>query len=125
MAADFSRRQRLVVIAAADDAGAAWTGVITGPPGFVAAPDDRTLVVGRLPAAGDPLAGLFDAERDIGILMIEPGSRKRMRVNGRAAEMVTGCWCVQHRCIPTAPNTSRLVRTPTRRCEGTRSSAVS
>ncbi|GAA4515544.1 pyridoxamine 5'-phosphate oxidase family protein [Nonomuraea ferruginea] len=84
VAADFAGRQRLVVIAAADDAGAAWTGVITGPPGFVAAPDDRTLVVGRLPAAGDPLAGLFDAERDIGILMIEPGSRKRMRVNGRA-----------------------------------------
>jgi predicted pyridoxine 5'-phosphate oxidase superfamily flavin-nucleotide-binding protein len=83
-ASEFLGRQRLVVLAAVDDAGAAWVSVLTGPPGFAAARDDHTIIVDRLPGAGDPLAGLFDTERDIGMLMIEPGSRKRMRVNGHA-----------------------------------------
>ncbi|SDJ04747.1 pyridoxamine 5'-phosphate oxidase family protein [Nonomuraea jiangxiensis] len=84
VAAEFLGRQRLVVIAAADENGAAWAGVLTGPPGFTTAPDDRTVVIDRLPEAGDPLAGRFDTEQDIGMLMIEPAGRKRMRVNGRA-----------------------------------------
>ncbi|WP_049558751.1 pyridoxamine 5'-phosphate oxidase family protein [Nonomuraea sp. SBT364] len=84
VAADFLRLQRLAVIAAADDTGAAWAGLIAGPPGFVTAPDDRTVVTDRLPGAGDPLAGLFEAERDVGMLVIEPAGRRRMRVNGRA-----------------------------------------
>ncbi|MGW0483528.1 pyridoxamine 5'-phosphate oxidase family protein [Nonomuraea sp. NPDC003214] len=84
VAANFLREQRLVVIAAADDTGAAWAGLITGPPGFVTAPDDRTVVTDRLPGAGDPLAGLFDTERDLGMLVIEPSGRRRMRVNGLA-----------------------------------------
>jgi predicted pyridoxine 5'-phosphate oxidase superfamily flavin-nucleotide-binding protein len=84
VAADFLRQQRFAVLAAADDAGAAWVSVLVGPPGFAMARDDRTIVLNRVPDPGDPLAGLFDAERDVGMLMIELGSRKRMRVNGRA-----------------------------------------
>ncbi|GGO60550.1 oxidoreductase [Nonomuraea cavernae] len=86
MAAEFLSRQHLLVIAAADASGAVWAGVLTGPPGFVTAPDDRTVVADRLPGDGDPLAGRFATERDIGMLAIEPASRKRMRVNGRARE---------------------------------------
>ncbi|MEO3795830.1 pyridoxamine 5'-phosphate oxidase family protein [Nonomuraea sp. B10E15] len=84
VAADFLRQQRLAVIATADDAGAAWAGLITGPPGFLTAPDDRTVVADRLPGRGDPLAGLFETERDLGMIVIEPAGRRRMRVNGRA-----------------------------------------
>lgn len=84
VAAEFLSMQRLVVLAAADEAGAAWTGVLTGPPGFATAPDERTVVMDRLPGAGDPLADLFDEERQVGMLVIEPAARRRMRVNGRA-----------------------------------------
>ncbi|MEU6793661.1 pyridoxamine 5'-phosphate oxidase family protein [Nonomuraea wenchangensis] len=84
VAADFLGQQRLLVIAAADETGAAWAGALTGPPGFVTAPDDRTIVADRLPGAGDPLAGLFGTERPVGMLAIEPATRRRMRVNGRA-----------------------------------------
>ncbi|MFD0477555.1 pyridoxamine 5'-phosphate oxidase family protein [Nonomuraea thailandensis] len=84
MAAEFLSRQRLVVIAAADGTGAPWAGALTGPPGFITAPGDRTVVADGLPGAGDPLAGAFDTGRDIGILAIEPSTRRRMRVNGRA-----------------------------------------
>ncbi|MGW5157783.1 pyridoxamine 5'-phosphate oxidase family protein [Nonomuraea wenchangensis] len=84
VAADFLGQQRLVVIAAADETGAAWAGALTGPPGFVTVPDDRTIIADRLPGAGDPLAGLFGTERPVGMLAIEPATRRRMRVNGRA-----------------------------------------
>ncbi len=84
VAAEFLGRQQLVVITAATDDGAAWVSVLSGPPGFATAPDDRTVVAERLPDPGDPLAGRFDTEHDIGMLMIEPATRKRMRVNGRA-----------------------------------------
>ncbi|MEV4287248.1 pyridoxamine 5'-phosphate oxidase family protein [Nonomuraea bangladeshensis] len=82
VAADFLGQQRLVVIAAADETGAAWAGALAGPPGFVTVPDDRTVIADRLP--GEPLAGLFGAERPVGMIAIEPATRRRMRVNGRA-----------------------------------------
>lgn len=84
VAAEFLAQQRMVVIGAATDDGAAWASLLTGPPGFVTTADDRTVVVARLPGASDPLAGLFETERDIGLLAIEPATRRRMRVNGRA-----------------------------------------
>lgn len=84
VAAEFLGQQCMIVIGAADDAGAVWASALTGPPGFTTAVDDRSIVSSALPAADDPLAGQFDADRDIGMLAIEPASRKRMRINGRA-----------------------------------------
>jgi len=84
VAAEFLGEQQMVVIGAAADDGAVWANVLAGPPGFVTAVDDRTIVAHRLPGAGDPLARLFDARRDLGMLAIEPATRRRMRVNGRA-----------------------------------------
>nr|GID89500.1 oxidoreductase [Actinoplanes derwentensis] len=84
VAAEFLAQQRLVVIAAADDTGAVWATALSGPPGFTRARDEHTVIVDRLP--GPPLEGCFDAEneRDIGMIVIEPARRRRMRINGRA-----------------------------------------
>jgi predicted pyridoxine 5'-phosphate oxidase superfamily flavin-nucleotide-binding protein len=87
VAAEFLRRQRLVVIGAAMPDGAVWAAPLTGEPGFVTAPDDRTVVARRTPVPGDPLAEVFDTEHDVGMLAIEPASRRRMRVNGRARQV--------------------------------------
>lgn len=84
VAAEFLGQQRMMVIGAADDTGAVWAGALTGRTGFTTAVGDHTIVAQALPAAGDPLAGRFDTERGIGMLAIEPASRRRMRVNGRA-----------------------------------------
>lgn len=83
VAAEFLGLQRFLVLAATDEAGAAWVTVLTGPPGFATAVDDRTVIADRLPGTGDPLEGLFETERQVGVLAIEPAARKRMRVNGR------------------------------------------
>ncbi|NYI97599.1 hypothetical protein HNR12_003876 [Streptomonospora nanhaiensis] len=86
VAADFLCRQRLAVIGAPDARGAVWAGPLAGEPGFVTAPDDRTVVARREPVPGDPLALLFAEEHPIGVLAIEPASRRRMRVNGLARQ---------------------------------------
>jgi predicted pyridoxine 5'-phosphate oxidase superfamily flavin-nucleotide-binding protein len=92
VAAEFLRRQRLVVIGAAAPDGSVWAAPLTGDPGFVTASDDRTVVARRTPVPGDPLASVFDAElpdtgHDVGMLAIEPASRRRMRINGRARQV--------------------------------------
>ncbi|UBU11062.1 pyridoxamine 5'-phosphate oxidase family protein [Nonomuraea gerenzanensis] len=86
VAAAFLRDQRMIVAGAADDLGRLWASVLTGPAGFADVVDDRTMVLHALPAEGDPLHGLFAAERDLGLLAIEPHTRRRMRVNGTAVQ---------------------------------------
>jgi hypothetical protein len=83
-AAAFLREQHMLVAGAADDRGRLWAGTLAGPPGFAAAEDDRTIRIRALPSPPDPLHGLFSHERDIGLLAIEPHTRRRMRVNGTA-----------------------------------------
>ncbi|WP_250000194.1 pyridoxamine 5'-phosphate oxidase family protein [Actinoplanes sp. M2I2] len=80
----FLRAQRMVIIGAPDDNGAMWSTILTGPPGFTRPADDRTIVVDARPAPGDPLRDAFEEERDIGVLALQPQTRRRIRANGRA-----------------------------------------
>ncbi|SDK86397.1 hypothetical protein SAMN05216298_1719 [Glycomyces sambucus] len=91
VAADFLARQRMVVIGAADDDGAVWAGALAGPEGFVRAEGDREVRIDAVPETG-PLAGLFEGGggRDLGMLAIEPATRRRMRVNGTARRTGSG-----------------------------------
>ena len=80
----FIRAQRMLIIGAADNEGAIWSSIVSGPPGFAQPADDRTIVIDALPARGDPLREVFAVERDIGILALQPQTRRRIRVNGVA-----------------------------------------
>ncbi|WP_436761126.1 pyridoxamine 5'-phosphate oxidase family protein [Streptosporangium sp. V21-05] len=80
VAAEFLARQRMLLIGATGRDGRLWASVLTGPEGFAEAVDERTVVIDAVPGERDPLAGL-DGGR-IGMLAIEPLSRRRMRVNG-------------------------------------------
>lgn len=81
--AQFLRRQRMLIIGAVDQRTAPWATALTGPAGFVEVTGERAIVVNRLPARDDPLAAALD-EAEVGMLAIEPQTRRRMRVNGRA-----------------------------------------
>lgn len=83
-AADFLTQQPMVVLSSADEAGQMWAGLITGPPGFVHAEDARTIVIEALPAPGDPLGEILTRPHRIGMIAVEPATRRRMRVNGTA-----------------------------------------
>ena len=82
-AAAFLAEQPLIVLAATDDAGRVWASLVTGPAGFVHADDDQTIAVGTLPVPGDPLHDVVGRpDQQVGMIAIEPQTRRRMRVNG-------------------------------------------
>ncbi|MBT2898587.1 pyridoxamine 5'-phosphate oxidase family protein [Streptomyces sp. McG3] len=97
VAADFLARQPFLVLGGADDRGRIWATQLTGEPGFLSVPAPDTLVVGALPPPGDPLAGLLSgagaegaAPARVGMIGIEPATRRRMRMNGRAVRAGDG-----------------------------------
>ncbi len=71
-----------IVVGSVDAQGQPWASVLAAPPGFVASPGDKTLIVQSLPLAGDPLHANLRAGASIGLLGIEPHTRRRNRMNG-------------------------------------------
>lgn len=84
-AAAFLAEQPMVVLAATDDAGRVWASLVTGAAGFMHADADGTIAVGALPVPGDPLHDVLRRpDEQVGMIAIEPQTRRRMRVNGQA-----------------------------------------
>ncbi len=79
-----------LVVAARDAQERPWVTLLTGPEGFVASPDVRSLVIEAKPIPGDGLEEALLAGADIGILGIELSTRRRNRVNGRIVENSSG-----------------------------------
>ncbi|MFD4028652.1 pyridoxamine 5'-phosphate oxidase family protein [Streptomyces sp. NPDC058576] len=92
VAADFLARQPFVVLGGTDERGRIWATQLTGEAGFLGVPEPDVLTIDALPAPDDPLAGLLSgageqaggAAARIGMIAIEPATRRRMRMNGRA-----------------------------------------
>lgn len=82
---DFYAQLPFVVAAARDGTGRPWATLLAGRPGFVTSPDDRSLLIGAGPAAGDALAGAIVPGAQLGLLGIELDTRRRNRVNGTVA----------------------------------------
>ncbi|MEU1209898.1 pyridoxamine 5'-phosphate oxidase family protein [Nocardia sp. NPDC005825] len=89
-AARFLAEQPMIVLAAADDAGRMWAGQLAGSPGFVHAAGERVIEVEATPVAGDPLAESLRGTRHVGMIALQPQTRRRMRVNGVIAPTATG-----------------------------------
>ncbi|NIK62389.1 pyridoxamine 5'-phosphate oxidase family protein [Kribbella shirazensis] len=87
IAEQFLRSQHLMVISAEYD-GQLWTSLLTGVPGFITVSGGTGGETGvRLGANWpvlDPLAEAFRDPRDVGMIAIEPETRRRVRINGRA-----------------------------------------
>lgn len=78
----FLEAQRLAVLAGMDGAGQVWASLVTGNPGFITAPAERTLRIAANLPGEDPLrAGLSPGP--LGVLVLDPERRRRLRINGR------------------------------------------
>ena len=77
-AREFLEDQPMLIVASivGDDVRA---DLLHGPPGFISTPDERTVHV-----SGRPFEG------PVGLLALEPATRRRMRVNGNATPTATG-----------------------------------
>ncbi|MGA6171644.1 pyridoxamine 5'-phosphate oxidase family protein [Streptomyces sp. NPDC012600] len=96
VAVAFLAGQPHVVVGGTDERGRVWATQLTGEPGFLTVPRPRTLHIGALPPPEDPLAPLLSGAGTgggtgagggpvrIGMIGIEPATRRRMRMNGRA-----------------------------------------
>src|SRR6266446_9161608 len=89
-AANFLSLQRWAVIAAMDRERLLWASLLHGKPGFLRVRDPRTLNVTASLLPGDPLAESFREETEIGMLVLDPRIRRRMRINGRARMQAGG-----------------------------------
>ncbi|GAA0467343.1 hypothetical protein Ade02nite_88690 [Paractinoplanes deccanensis] len=82
--APFLSRQRLIALSGAAADGKIWCTVLTGDEGFIAVPDDRTMVIHALPPAGDPLRDAFTEPADVGTVVLSPQTLRRVKVSGTA-----------------------------------------
>lgn len=71
-----------VVVGSVDGTGQPWASVLAGPPGLVQSPSATQLQVAALPSPTDPLYGNLQAGAALGLLGIEPHTRRRNRANG-------------------------------------------
>jgi hypothetical protein len=81
--ARFLSTQRMAVAATLDGGGRPWASLLTGDAGFVQAVDDRLLLLAARPDESDPLSANLRHRPELGLLLIDPRTRQRIRANGR------------------------------------------
>lgn len=83
----FISQQPMAIVGSMDSRGQVWASTLTGTPGFIRAVDVSTLVVDLskpTTAEDDPLWTNLVVNPNVGMLIIELGSRRRLRINGLA-----------------------------------------
>ncbi len=80
-AAEFIARQPYIFLATTA-LGRIWASAVFGPPGFATATGEQSLRIDALPLNGDPAKNGLAPASAVGLLAIEPSTRRRMRING-------------------------------------------
>ena len=83
-ALSFLAEQRMLAIGSADEHGRVFASVVFGEPGLASSVDGRSLQLdrARVYVHDDPLWTHLRVGADVGLLAIELGSRRRLRING-------------------------------------------
>ena len=79
-----------LLVGSLDTSSRPWASVLTGYPGFLTSPDPRTLRVSSTPLRGDILAENLRDGAKVGLLGIEPHTRRRNRMNGTVSRLTVG-----------------------------------
>jgi hypothetical protein len=83
---NFFEQLPFLITGSLDPAQQPWASVLAAPKGFAHAPDEHHLRIDALPTADDPLADTLVPGAPIGLLGIEPHTRRRNRMNGVLAQ---------------------------------------
>lgn len=89
---DLFGRLPWLLVGSVDSTGQPHASVVVGPPGFVRSPDAFHLVVAAGPLPGDPLATTLAPGAAVGVLGLEPATRRRNRANGRVVSVEGQVW---------------------------------
>jgi predicted pyridoxine 5'-phosphate oxidase superfamily flavin-nucleotide-binding protein len=79
---DFIQSQQMVILGSVDADGMVWTSVLCGRPGFMTVMDERTLRINALPDGADPLRESLRDDNELGLLIMDFSTRRRLRLNG-------------------------------------------
>ncbi|MGW1209031.1 pyridoxamine 5'-phosphate oxidase family protein [Streptomyces sp. NPDC002499] len=80
----FLARQPMLVVGAADERGELWSTLLTGDPGFITVSGPSSLTVAASLSTGDPLFRTLSEPTHVGMIALDPGMRRRIRMNGTA-----------------------------------------
>lgn len=86
----FIAQQFMAVISSIDENNHIWTSVLFGEPGFIQAPDDQHIVLNSqqiIQQPTDPLWQNIKHNTQVGVLIIELNTRRRLRVNGNITQV--------------------------------------
>jgi uncharacterized protein len=102
--------QRMAVAASLDEQARPWASLLTGPAGFIRAADSRLLRLAVTPWAGDPLAANLETRPELGLLVIDPGTRRRLRFNGRGLLSADGLFLLADQVYGNCPKYIQMRR---------------
>ncbi|GAB2482368.1 pyridoxamine 5'-phosphate oxidase family protein [Comamonas humi] len=74
-----------LLLGALDGQGQPWATMLAGAPGFVQTPDAHSMQIGVRPDAADPALAHLAVGDPVGLLGLEPHTRRRNRMNGHVA----------------------------------------
>lgn len=94
---DFFNQLPFLIVGSVDQEGQPWASVLAGPAGFVTSPDPHHLVIAAQPLATDPLHDALQPGAALGLLGLEPFSRRRNRMNGVVSQLTAQGFAVQVR----------------------------
>ena len=86
----FIAKQFMVALGSVDASGDVWASALFGQPGFIHTTDGRAIQIDVPEGSRDPVDPLWTniaSGRDLGMLFIELGSRRRYRVNGTVSRI--------------------------------------
>ncbi len=81
---DFLSSQRLAIASTVGTGDQVWASLLTGESGFVQAISEQTVQINATSVQVDPHRENLLQQNDIGILVIDLASRRRVRINGKA-----------------------------------------
>lgn len=90
IAVAFLSQQPMIVVAGRDGQEQMWVSVLAGEPGFLQVTDPRRLRVRSMLASSDPLAAAVATGGPFGTITLEPGTGRRMRINGTVVPAIGG-----------------------------------
>ncbi|PCJ72088.1 MAG: flavin-nucleotide-binding protein [Rhodobiaceae bacterium] len=76
-----------LLLGSTDQTGRPWASVVAGPEGFISSPNPRCLKIQAAPLPGDPLAEALASGTPVGVLGIDPATRRRNRMTGEIGKV--------------------------------------
>jgi len=80
----FLSSQQLAIVSTIDANRRVWASLLTGKPGFIQVIDQQLVRIDAAQIVGDPLSKNLLFRDEIGILVIDLATRRRLRLNGKA-----------------------------------------